>query len=169
LREPEQRYRLLARLFENTTPTEVEVAAAVAARFTAATGFPPVLSGDTETTRLVIHGNPYVLARNLAFNREHDGPVVVVEPYLMNQPETLARLLAGDYEGERLVAGRMRISIFREYARAVAEGLVDIYAPASTGHGNRPEGPPPVSSRRAISSGDVDDEKSPLRSPGNTR
>jgi hypothetical protein len=27
-----------------------------------------------------------VVARNLAINREHDGPVVITEPYFMNEP-----------------------------------------------------------------------------------
>ena len=66
--------------------------------------------------------------RNLAFNREHEGPVVVAEPYFMNEPVTLQRLLAGDYKGTRLVVGRQRQSIFREYANSVAAGLVDAYA-----------------------------------------
>ena len=39
-----------------------------------------------------------MVARNLAFNREHDGPVVVTEPYFMNEHVTLQRLLAGDYK-----------------------------------------------------------------------
>ena len=69
-----------------------------------------------------------MVARNPAFNREHDGPVVVTEPYFMNEPVTLQRLLAGDYKGTRLVAGRERESIYREYANAVAAGLVDAYA-----------------------------------------
>ena len=69
-----------------------------------------------------------MVARNLAFNREHDGPVVVTEPYFMNEHVTLQRLLAGDYKGTRLEAGRQRESIFREYANCVAAGLVDAYA-----------------------------------------
>jgi hypothetical protein len=68
-----------------------------------------------------------VVARNLAFNREHDGPVVVTEPYFMNQRETLERLLAGDYPGRRRVAGAVRESIFREYADCVASGVLDAY------------------------------------------
>lgn len=127
LREPEQRFRLLTKLLEDAEPIEAEVAAAIASRFKAATGFAPVLSGNSGNTRLVLPDNPYVVARNLAFNREHDGPVVVTEPYFMNQAETLTRLLAGDYPGERLVAGRLRISIYREYADCVAEGLGDSY------------------------------------------
>jgi hypothetical protein len=73
-------------------------------------------------------GNAFVVARNLAFNREHDGPVVVTEPYFMNERVTLLRLLAGDYKGVRLVAGKGRESIFREYADCIAAGLVDAYA-----------------------------------------
>ena len=130
LREPEQRFRLLTKLLEDSEPIEAEVAHAIAIRFRMATGFPPVLSGNSANTRLVLSNDPYVVARNLAFNREHDGPVVVTEPYFMNQAETLARLLAGDYLGQRRVAGRYRISIYREYADCVAEGLVDAYRPA---------------------------------------
>ena len=76
----------------------------------------------------VTGGTAFVVARNLAFNREHDGPVVVTEPYFMNERVTLQRLLAGDYNGIRLEAGRERASIFREYANCVAAGLVDAYA-----------------------------------------
>ncbi len=76
---------------------------------------------------MVLPDNPYVVARNLAFNREHDGPVVVTEPYFMNQAETLARLFAGDYPGKRVVAGRLRVSIYRDYAECVAAGLADAY------------------------------------------
>ena len=127
LAEPEQRFRLLTKLLEDVTPAEVRVAAAISRRFEAATGYPPVLYGNSATTRLVEPGNPYVVARNLAFNREHDGPVVVTEPYFMNQRETLERLLAGDYPGRRRVAGAVRESIFREYADCVASGVLDAY------------------------------------------
>ena len=127
LSEPEQRFRLLTKLLEDVTPTEVRVASAIARRFERATGSPPVLYGNSATTRLLVPGNSYVVARNLAFNREHDGPVVVTEPYFMNQPETLVRLLEGDYPGVRTVAGKPRISIYREYVDCVSAGLVDAY------------------------------------------
>jgi hypothetical protein len=127
LNEPEQRFRLFTKLLEDTTPVEAMVAAAIAARFKAVTGFPPVSYGDSANTRLVLPGNPSVVARNLEFNREHDGPVVVTEPYFMNQRETLARLLAGDYPGRRVVAGKLQISIFQEYADCVVAGLLDAY------------------------------------------
>jgi hypothetical protein len=129
LGEAEQRFRLLTKLLEEVAPVEAEVAAAIAGKFRERTGYPPVLYGDSPTTRLVLPGNDYVVARNLAFNREHDGPVVVTEPYLMNEAVTLARLVAGDYDGERTVGGAQRRSIFREYADCVAQGLRAAYSP----------------------------------------
>ena len=72
--------------------------------------------------------NPYVVARNLAANREYDGPVVCTEPYFMNNKVVYQRLLAGDYDGVRTFNGKSYGSIFREYADCVAQGLVKAYA-----------------------------------------
>jgi hypothetical protein len=127
LRQPAQRLRMLTKLLENVTPIEAAVAALISRRFEARTGFPPVGYGNSATTRRVVEGNDYVVARNLAFNRTHDGPVVVTEPYFMNQPDTLVRLLAGDFPGERIIAGRLRTSIYREYVECVTEGILDAY------------------------------------------
>ena len=118
----------VTKLFENVTPLETTVAVRIAARFQAVTGDPAVGYGNSANTRAVSGGNAFVVARNLAFNREHDGPVVVTEPYFMNEPVTLQRLLAGDYKGTRVVGGAERRSIFQEYANSVAAGLVDVYA-----------------------------------------
>jgi len=124
--DPQQRLRLLTKLLENVTPTETRVAFAISDHLVESTGFPPVNYGNSWSTRSIL-GNPFVVARNLLLNREHDGPVVVTEPYFMNQEETLLRLLAGDYEGMKTIAGKPRISIYREYAGAVADGLVEAY------------------------------------------
>lgn len=128
--DPAQRWRLLQKVFERASPVEIAAAAAIAEEFRRVTGFAAVQYGNSRTTRLVLPDNNYVVARNLAFLREHDGPVIVTEPYFMNQPETLARLLAGDYPGTRLVAGADRPSIFAEYADCVTAGLVSLYRPA---------------------------------------
>ncbi len=124
--DPRQRLRLLTKLFHNVTPTEIRVAHAISKSLNEATGFPPVHYGNSWSTRSIA-GDPYVVARNLLLSREHDGPVVVTEPYFMNQEETLLRLITGDYEETRLIAGKERISIYREYANAVADGLVEAY------------------------------------------
>jgi hypothetical protein len=76
---PHQRLRLLAALFENVTPIETTVAVRIAARFQDVTGDPPVKYGNSANTRTVPGGNAFVVARNLAFNREHSGPVVVTD------------------------------------------------------------------------------------------
>lgn len=124
--DPRQRLRLLTKLLQNVTPSEIRVAHAISKHLNETTGFPPVHYGNSWSTRSIAN-DPYVVARNLLLSREHDGPVVVTEPYFMNQEETLLRLLAGDYEGTQLIAGKPRISIYREYANAVADGLVEAH------------------------------------------
>lgn len=127
--DPRQRYRLLTKLLQDVTPTEILAATAIANRLSEATGFPPVGYGDSKTTR-AIEGSPYVVARNLLLPREHEGPVVVTEPYFMNEPVTLQRLLAGDFDGVRDFGGQQLPSIYREYADAVANGLLDAFSAA---------------------------------------
>ena len=124
--DPRQRLRLLTKLLQNVTPTEIRIAHAISKQLNQVTSFPPVLYGNSWSTRSIA-GDNYVVARNLLLSREHDGPVVVTEPYFMNQEETLLRLLVGDYEGTQLIAGKSRISIYREYANAVANGLVGAF------------------------------------------
>ena len=48
-----QRLKLLTKLLENVTPTETRVAVSIARCFEKTTGFPPVLYGNTATTRAV--------------------------------------------------------------------------------------------------------------------
>ena len=45
----------------------------------------------------------------------------------MNSLEDHARIQAGDYDGLREVAGRLRPSIFREYADAATLGMQRYY------------------------------------------
>jgi hypothetical protein len=54
-------------------------------------------------------------------------PVVFTEPWVMNSQEFFDRVQAGDYEGELMLAGKMRRSVFREYATSVADGLAEAY------------------------------------------
>ncbi|PWU05932.1 MAG: hypothetical protein C5B47_08275 [Verrucomicrobia bacterium] len=124
--DPHQRLKMLTKLMTNVTPVEATVAEHIANHFVSMTGFQPVRYGNSKVTRSTT-GNPYVVARNLALNREHDGPVVVIEPYFMNERVTLQRLVTGDYEGVRFISGELRPSIYREYADAVVLGLLDAY------------------------------------------
>jgi hypothetical protein len=126
--DPEMQRRCVYKMLEGGSDIEAEVAGDIADVFTQRTGLGPVKYGDSATTRSVIPGNQYVVARNLAANREYDGPVVCTEPYFMNNAVVYQRLLAGDYDGTRKFDGKNYTSIFREYADCVAQGLVKAYA-----------------------------------------
>lgn len=129
LADPNQRRQMMGKLLEDASDVEAEVASAIALEFKQKTGFPPVLYGDSKTTRLISQSGGYVVARNLAANRNYSGPVVCTEPYFMNQKVTYRRLLAGDYEGTKLFDGKPYPSIFRDYADAVTAGLIRAYGP----------------------------------------
>jgi hypothetical protein len=117
----DNRYEMLLRLLGGTTHEEQRIATRMAEVFARETELPPyTYSGGNAVP---INDNPYVWARNLLANRLYRCPVVFLEPYVMNSSEVWERVQAGDYEGERLVAGRMRKSLCREYADAVADGL----------------------------------------------
>ena len=77
-------------------------------------------------------GSAYVWARNLLANRLYRTPVVFLEPYVMNSEPVWLRVQAGDCEGEIMLAGALRRSIYREYADAVAEGLRAYYTKLRT-------------------------------------
>ena len=116
----DQRLEMLVRLLSGVHDEEIALAGKVAAELTKTTGLPPF---TYHSGALPVPGNSYVWARNLLANRLYACPVVYCEPYVMNHQEVCARLQEGDYEGERLIGGRMVVSIFREYAQGVAEGL----------------------------------------------
>lgn len=121
LRLDDVRHDMLLRLLGGMTSEEKRLATRVAETFARETALPPwVYTRDIATP---VNGNPYVWARNLLANRLYQCPVVFLEPYVMNSRESWERVQAGDYEGERVVAGTLRKSICREYADAVADGL----------------------------------------------
>jgi N-acetylmuramoyl-L-alanine amidase len=126
LRFDDQRFAMLLRLLTRSHTEELAAAGPIAKALADATALPPFayLTGNAVRT----NANEYIWARNLLANRIFECPVVYLEPYRMNNAETYARILAGDYEGEREVAGRMRRSIFREYADALVAGLRAYYA-----------------------------------------
>ncbi len=126
----DQRYECLLRLFQRTHEEEIPLSAAVGLALATSTGLPPY---DYEKGHMIgnahraLAANPYVWARNLLANRTYQCPVVFCEPYVMNNREVYERIAAGDYPGEKEVAGAVRRSIFRDYADGVANGLRDYY------------------------------------------
>jgi len=120
------RHEMLERVFQRSEREELRLADAVAKSLAAATGLPPydyAAGHMAANAHRPIPDNPYVWARNLMANRLYQCPVVFTEPYVMNNRDVYDRVAAGDYEGERLVAGKLRKSLYREYADAVAAGL----------------------------------------------
>lgn len=119
------RFEMLRRLFLRMHEVELPLAESVAKAMARSTGLPPFVY-VTQNARLVSETG-YVYARNLLANRIYDCPVIYLEPYVMNNMEVYQRLLQGPYEGRTLTNGRLRTSIYYDYANGVVEGLVNYF------------------------------------------
>ena len=126
LSHEDQRFDMLVKLLNRSLGEELALAGELAKRMAAATGLPPYFYRTGAAVQ--VNNNPYVWARNLLANRLFQCPVVYVEPYAMNNRLVFARIQAGDYEGTREFGGAMRRSIYREYADAIAAGLIEYYS-----------------------------------------
>jgi hypothetical protein len=133
LRYDDQRFEMLMKLLSRTYPEEVAASGYLSATLAGATKLPPFQYPTNNAVRA--GSNPYLWARNLLANRLYHAPVVFLEPYVMNSEVVWARVQAGDYEGELMVGGEMRRSIFREYTDAVVEGLREYYVKTRPGAG----------------------------------
>ncbi len=125
LRFDDQRFEMLLKLLNRTYDEELPASEQIADALAAATKLPPY---EYTTGNAIRTGTgPYVWARNLLANRLYHAPVVFLEPYVMNSEAVWMRVQAGDYDGEIMLSGEPRRSIYREYADAVAEGLRAYY------------------------------------------
>ncbi len=122
----DQRFDMLVKLLNRSFLEEVALTNVISRKMSAVTGLPPHFYRTGAAIR--VNANPYVWARNLLANRLFACPVVYIEPYVMNSRPVFERIQAGDYEGVRDFGGIMRKSIYREYADAVAEGIVAYYS-----------------------------------------
>ena len=122
----DQRFDMLVKLLNRSFLEEVALTNVMSRKMSAATGLPPYAYRTSAAVR--VNANPYVWARNLLANRLFACPVIYIEPYVMNNRLVFERIQAGDYEGVRDFGGVMRKSIFREYADAVAEGVLAYYS-----------------------------------------
>lgn len=130
LASAEMRERLVEKLLSGAFEVEREAAGHVARALAKATGLPASGNGGEGGGggSLPVSDGGYVCARNLAANRLIDGPVLFTEAYYMNHRTVFRRIQAGDYEGVRVIDGGDAVpSIFREYADAVADGLIAFY------------------------------------------
>ena len=121
----DQRHDLMVKLLNRSYDTEAAASRAVAQSMARATGLPPYTYASS--TAINTGGSPYIWARNLLANRLYECPVVYLEPYVMNNREVYHRIQLGDYKGRHDINGTPRESIFREYARGVADGIAAYY------------------------------------------
>ena len=118
----DERFEMLQKLLSRAFPEEIALAETIAGTMAKETGLPPYQYKTENVTPVGASG--YVYARNLMATRLYRCPTVYLEPYVMNSEEVFARVKAGDYEGERRVAGKLRPSIYREYVESVVDGLL---------------------------------------------
>jgi hypothetical protein len=105
------RYSMLVKLLSRCYAEELPVAEHVADSMAAATGLPPYQYTTPNAIR--VGTDPYIWARDLLANRLYECPVVYIEPYVMNSQEVWDRVQAGDYDGRRVIDGKVRESIYR--------------------------------------------------------
>ena len=122
----DQKFRLLRKLLENSTPVELGVGEAIGKQFRERWAFRPENYEGSGYAHASGAG-PYVWHRNLIANRMFDGPVVFVEGPYMNDRTVYPWIQAGEYEGTRVFAGKSRGNIFREYAEQVAAGVIGYF------------------------------------------
>ncbi len=121
------RFEMLQKLLSQTHPIEKKLGHTVARFLAKSTQLPAAdyyLAGHQAKA---MSKDSYVWARNLLANRLYQNPVIFLEAYVMNNPEVIARIHEGDYKGNKKVYGKIRKSIFREYADGVVEGLLRYY------------------------------------------
>jgi len=119
----DERFGLVAKLLEQSAPIELAVAEAISQRLDAAWHLPSENYHDWNAVKKV-GAHPYIYARNLLATRAYPGPVVFIEGPYMNADDFYPRIEAGDYDGERLIAGKMVPSLFAEYGQAIADGVI---------------------------------------------
>ncbi len=126
----DQRFALLQKLLQRTHQQEAQVGASVAATFAEISDLPAYTYPPESTNVRPIAAQPYLWVRNLLANRLYQCPVIFMEPYVMNSTSDYPRIQAGDYPGLRQIQGKPQASIFREYADAVTQGLINYYSAA---------------------------------------
>ncbi|MBJ7390431.1 MAG: N-acetylmuramoyl-L-alanine amidase [Chthoniobacterales bacterium] len=120
-------YAMLVKLMSGCFYEENALAQQLAKSLHKATGLPPyVYKESADAVR--VQGSTYVWARNLLANRLFECPVVYLEPYVMNNDDVHARVQAGDYESTKMIEGKEKKSIYREYVEGVVDGLVAYYS-----------------------------------------
>lgn len=124
------RFEMLFKLLTRSYPVELAISKKVAASVAQETGLPAYTYPQPSASAHPVPGEPYLWLRNLLANRLYRNPTIYIEPYVMNNQLVFDRVQAGDYPVEKQIDGAMRKSIYREYADAVADGLVAYFREA---------------------------------------
>lgn len=122
------RFEMVTRLLSRVHDEELALAEKLAPAMASRTQLPPYEYTTENVTKVGATG--YVYLRNLIATRLYQAPVIYFEPYVMNNDDVFRRVQEGDYEGRRNVNGTERMSIYREYAAGVVDGLVEYYRAA---------------------------------------
>jgi len=121
----DERFEMLQKLLSGAYPEELALAETLAHAMAKKTSLPPY---QYKTGNAIpVGASRYVYARNLMATRLYRFPTIYLEPYVMNSRVVFVRVKAGDYDGERLVAGRRKPSIYREYVDGVVDGLLTYF------------------------------------------
>ncbi len=123
LDDPELRMGMLSKLLGKVHPVEAELSAYVAASMAQSLELPPFVYAVPSKKVKEVPGNNYLWCRNLLANCLYPGPVIYTEPYAMLNPITARRMVLGDYPGYQYFSGKRLPSIYRDYARSVANGI----------------------------------------------
>lgn len=126
----DERFEMLLKLLTRSYPEELAISKKVAASLAQETGLPPYVYQPPYTAAHPVEGEPSIWLRNLLADRLYRNPTIYIEPYVMNNQLVFDRVQAGDYEGTKEIDGQTMKSIYREYADAVADGLVAYYREA---------------------------------------
>lgn len=116
LAHEDERFQMLQRLLSGTITEEIPLAREVAGACNDILKLPPYKYRSSSPYSQNLANHPNLWARNLLANRLYQCPVIFMEPYVMNSAPFIARFKEDPK------------SIYREYARAVAEGLTRYYS-----------------------------------------
>jgi N-acetylmuramoyl-L-alanine amidase len=128
----DQRLDMTRKILQRTIDEEAALGAVMAKVFVEQTQLPAHPYESNSNRARNVNGNPYLWARNLIANRLYDCPVIFFEPYVMNSHAFHERIQMGDYDGVKEINGTAKPSIYREYCKAVVDGLVEYYKQRAT-------------------------------------
>ena len=119
--DDKQRFEMIFRLLNGWHETEKIFAENISKSFSKMTGLPAFTYKGPNALKI---GNVEgVWGRNLLANRIYSCPVIFLEPYVANSVDAYKHILMGNFNGEKMVSGKMRTSLVEEYAESVFQGI----------------------------------------------